>query len=403
MFEFIIKSILCLGILFLIYLLFLKDLKTFKFNRYFLLSALVFSLFTPFVSISMNNTILPTTIGDNYTSFSETIELSNEFVSSTGIAFSRSPNILFILYVIICIILLTRFCTNLFSIIKQIQTNSKESHENFTFVFAKQNVLPHTFLRFIMLNADDYKNGRIDESLIRHEIAHSKGLHSIDILIIELLKIFCWFNPFIWLLKKPMQLNHEYLADHHVLSNHDCDSYKKTLINLVLTNNQGILISNFNFSLTKQRLKMMTKHISPTKAIFGKFAAVSTFLLTAFTIACNQESLEDQLVMNANEEWWQPILKAHNIEPAAYNNFERVFEMGTTNSINDGIVTLEEAFVLIKRDSGYLILKSPLVYHDLKSKTITSEAGTMESYIRLLWSLMTIIRSGTQRMEEKML
>ena len=54
--------------------------------------------------------------------------------------------------------------------------------------------------------------------------------------------------------------------------------------------------------------------------------------------------------------------------------------MGTSNSINDGVVTLKDAFMVIKRDSGYFILKSPLAYHDIRNKTITSETGIMESY-----------------------
>ena len=84
--------------------------------------------------------------------------------------------------------------------------------------------------------------------------------------------------------------------------------------------------------------------------------------------------------MDVNDNWWQPILEAHNVEPLAYNNFDGIFEMGTTNSIKDGIVTLEDAFILIKRDSAYLMLQSPLVYHDISGKTITAETGIIDSY-----------------------
>ena len=177
-----------------------------------------------------------------------------------------------------------------------------------------------------------------------------------------------------------MQLNHEYLADQQVLSNYEYHSYKNTLIKVVLKNNQGILISNFNYSLTKQRLKMMIKQFSPAKAIVGKVIAISALLLIAITFSCNQEAIEQNPFIDSKNEWWQPILEAHNVEPGGYNNFDNVFEMGSTNSINDGIVTLKDAFVLIKRDSAYLMLKSPLVYHDLNSKTITAETGTMESF-----------------------
>ena len=110
-----------------------------------------------------------------------------------------------------------------------------------------------------MVNKDQYQNGRIDDTLIQHEITHCKQGHSFDILLVELMKVFYWINPFVWLIKRSVQLNHEFLADNKVLLNHNVDNYQNLLINLVIKNDTGVLISNFNFSFTKQRLKMMTK------------------------------------------------------------------------------------------------------------------------------------------------
>ena len=85
--------------------------------------------------------------------------------------------------------------------------------------------------------------------------------------------------------------------------------------------------------------------------------------------------------MNYQKSWWYPILKKHNIEPRGFNTFDPVFEMGTTNSINDKIVTLKNAIFLIRQDSNsYNIIKSPLAYHNLDKKTIEAEEGTMKSY-----------------------
>jgi N-acetylmuramoyl-L-alanine amidase len=47
MIEFFIKSILSLGVLYVFYLLVLSRIKTFNFNRYFLLGSLAFSLVIP--------------------------------------------------------------------------------------------------------------------------------------------------------------------------------------------------------------------------------------------------------------------------------------------------------------------------------------------------------------------
>jgi len=164
-------------------------------------------------------------------------------------------------------------------------------------VLVNEQVLPHTFFNYIMVNKDDHNNDRIDEALIQHEITHSKQWHSIDIVFIELIKVFLWINPFVWLFKKPIQLNHEYLADGSVLADHNIKRYQNILVDIVLKNNAGILISNFNFSFTKQRLKMMTKQFSLSKALFGKIASIFTFLLITIMISCNQ----DDINQNFNE------------------------------------------------------------------------------------------------------
>jgi hypothetical protein len=86
-------------------------------------------------------------------------------------------------------------------------------------------------------------------------------------------------------------------------------------------------------------------------------------------------------VFNYQEEWWYPILKKHNVVPSGFNNFQRIFEMGTKNSINGRVVTLENAFILSRPDSsGYFILQSPLVYHDLDKNTVKGDDGIMEMY-----------------------
>ena len=156
--------------------------------------------------------------------------------------------------------------------------------------------------------------------------------------------------------------------------------YGNMLISIVLDNNTGMLISNFNFSLTNQRLKMMTKQFSSSKAIFGKITTVIVFISVALTLSCNQETIDQNSVANHDNEWWKAILSEHNIKQTAYNNFENVFEMGIKNSITDGVVTLEDACIVFKINNGYSILKSPLAKHDLISKTVYASKAIVDSY-----------------------
>lgn len=382
MIDFIIKSTISLGILYLVYILVLSKLKTFKFNRFFLLGSLVFSIVIPFISIPFENSVVPVIATTGIQTITESIEQSGEMIVVGNYVQLQSTNWLFCIYTTVSFILLIRFGLNLSNISNTIRTNPNQKHQNNLFVLVNEKVLPHTFFGYVMLNKDDYDSGRIDNALIQHEVAHCKQWHSIDIVFIELLRVLLWINPFVWLFKKPIQLNHEYLADGFVLNHHETRNYQSVLINTVLRNSSGFLASNFNFSLTKQRLKMMTKQFSPTQAILGKITSILALLLITITFSCSQEdAIEYNLSSNSQNTWWQPILKAHNIEPTAYNNFDRIFEMGSKNSITDGIVTLEDACIIFKIRDGYSILKSPVAYHDLNSKTVTASKATVDSFL----------------------
>ena len=81
------------------------------------------------------------------------------------------------------------------------------------------------------------------------------------------------------------------------------------------------------------------------------------------------------------KEWWYPIIQKHKVELQAYNAYEKVFEMGTTNTIDNRTVTLENAFfLLIETDDNYSIVTFPLAYHDLDKGIIEGNNCTWESF-----------------------
>lgn len=290
-------------------------------------------------------------------------------------------NILTALFIIISSILLIRFALNIFRISRKILNSKKVDYSNTSLVLVEDRTLPYSFFRYIFVNQTDYENGKIEKELLMHEEAHCLQYHSIDIIIIELLNVFLWFNPAIWLFRKSILLNHEYYADNKVLIYRDPIDYQQLLLNILIRNNSNYLVSNFKYSFIKSRINMMTKSNPLHNSILRKFSAISLFLVMAITLTFSQEIKKIDPGMNFENEWWTPILKKHNIIPSGFNNFEKVFEMGTTNSIKDRIVTLENAFILVKIDAKeYRIIKSPLAYHDLDKNIIEAEEGTIETF-----------------------
>ena len=97
------------------------------------------------------------------------------------------------------------------------------------------------------------------EQIIAHERMHAFQLHSLDLILIEVLVILFWFNPFIYWYRKSIREVHEYLADQAVVENgHDQVGYQKLLLNQVVGYRFVGLTSNFSYSLSKNRLKMLS-------------------------------------------------------------------------------------------------------------------------------------------------
>lgn len=126
----------------------------------------------------------------------------------------------------------------------------------------------------------------------------------------------------------------------------------------------------------------MTRNDLNKSDILRKLSALFFIIFIANSVSCKKALPKaDNPSINGTTEWWSPILQRHDITPAAFNNFEKVFEMGSTNSITNRIVTLDSAFILVKPEGDeYLIIKSLKAYHDLDSNIIKAENGSMDSY-----------------------
>jgi TonB family protein len=105
--------------------------------------------------------------------------------------------------------------------------------------------------------------------IIRHEQNHLKQNHFIDIVFIEIVKAFQWFNPVVYLFNRSLRAIHEYQADQECLSSGvPIVNYQSLLLNQVFKSKAFNLTNSFsNPSLIKKRMIMMTK--ARTSSIAG--------------------------------------------------------------------------------------------------------------------------------------
>ena len=122
---------------------------------------------------------------------------------------------------------------------------------------------PFSFFRMVFLHPESHSDKETDE-ILTHECTHVSQWHSIDVILSEMMCMACWFNPFVWLLKREVRHNLEYLADNTVIqSGYDSKSYQYHLLGLAHHQAVTTLYNSFNVLHLKNRIMMMNKKRSP--------------------------------------------------------------------------------------------------------------------------------------------
>lgn len=165
------------------------------------------------------------------------------------------------LYIAGVAVLLIRFFLQLSSILWLARISRKTRVQGVKVYALPKPCGPFSFFRMIFLHPGSHQGDETAE-ILAHEKTHVVQGHSFDVILSELLSILCWINPFVWLLKREVRHNLEYLADHTVIqSGYDSKSYQYHLLGLAHYHHQAAanLYNSFNVLHLKNRISMMNK------------------------------------------------------------------------------------------------------------------------------------------------
>ncbi len=306
----ILESAIILAIFCLFYKAFLKKETFFKLNRLYLLSSLLFASIIPFLNInvglfanhiSSGNDILNKISGikQGYNEINEVII----YAYSGKLTWTVIKNYLNIIYILGVLISGVFFVFGLGKIIVMILKSSPQKYDGYRIIETTDAIVPFSLFKWIIINPDKYSSDDMKQ-IIAHERMHAFQLHSFDLIFIEVLVILFWFNPFIYWYRKSIREVHEYLADEAVVENgFDQLDYQQLLLSQVTDCRLVGLISRFSYSLSKNRLKMLTmmksKNMSKTKIVLAMpFAIAFIFFFTNsadFAKASSKNSISTEM------------------------------------------------------------------------------------------------------------
>ena len=150
----------------------------------------------------------------------------------------------------------------------------------FRIVETSGNRAPCSFANNIFINPALYDPETFQQILI-HEKIHVSGRHTLDILLAEMAVVLQWFNPFVWLYRREVENNLEFLTDQSVLQHREVErsAYQLSLLRVSAPHLPFSITNNYNQSLLKRRIVMMNTQRSSRHAIWKYF-----FLLPILTI-----------------------------------------------------------------------------------------------------------------------
>jgi hypothetical protein len=328
---YLLESSAVLAFFYLIYVLLLRTEIFFNLNRFFLIGILAFSLSYPLLSfevVTTNDSAAARSIDEiskfrmsyyeamaswdleYYSHVIPTDEKSSDFNISSfdwGKLFFQVSSFVYFLGVTVC---LSRMGWTLYCLRSLIMLYPNKKMQGVTIVSMPNPIAPFSFFKYVsvyegMIGSPEFYQ------ILAHEKVHIQQRHSIDLIIVQLLAAFFWFNPAIWQLSKSLKSTHEYIADKEIISSgYSLVEYQTLLLKQLISNNSLGLVHNFNLSFIKKRITMMKNKKSGWS---GKLKVAASFV-TALAAGL--------LIIQCNSKFEDSVSPGNETESSALRDFK---------------------------------------------------------------------------------
>lgn len=256
-FLYFIKTSGLIALFYSAYILLLRKETFFNGNRWFLLLGLITSSILPLFFITKIIWIEPI----------EPTALDWSNIPITTVENNPEPEInwsliAIVIYFLGSIVLFVKLLFDFYSLFKVFKGKVSKQQGKFKLIDVTENMAPFSFFKSIVYNSTLYTPTEL-ENILEHEKVHSSQYHSVDVLLSRLFCIAFWFNPLIWLYKKAMIQNLEFIADNKAAKNSsDKKAYQLTLLKITTQENCVAITNHFYQSLIKKRIIMLNKNQS---------------------------------------------------------------------------------------------------------------------------------------------
>ena len=274
-------------------------------------------------------------------------------------------------------LLSARFVVQLGSIVRMARHCPTQEADGVRIHRLPQGESPFSFFRWIFVCPDAHSGEELHE-ILTHECTHARQWHSVDVQVGELACIACWFNPFVWLMRREIRTNLEYLADERVLATgHDAKAYQYHLLGLSHHKAAATIYNSFNVLPLKKRIIMMnkkrTRDIGRTKYVmFLPLAALLMVVSNIETVARSTKKIATEVLTP----------KADTPQPASVQNTSPTQEKTITYEgkiVDEAGNPLSDVRIITDRKFQSTTVSTTNTNGTFRVKT-SSEAGILFEY-----------------------
>ena len=290
-------SILLLG---LVYKWLLSRQTHFVWMRAFLLVSVITSLILPFFPAPVTWLSRLITPDISVPSFSNSIftvnwlgspsTLSGQITVSETESIISLPFLLLLAYLSGIAYRLVIFGTNLQRVCLLIWRSTKRREGNYWLIHSSHQPITFSFLNYVFIRRQPALTSEETEQVLKHELAHVRQRHTLDLLLFELTHILLWFHPIVTYFKQQLREVHEYLADQAVVRKpEEQKGYAQLLLKLASKGRALSLTTRFSGKQVGRRIAMLSKPRSHSKHrwLFASIIPLCTSIF--FLSACLEE------------------------------------------------------------------------------------------------------------------
>lgn len=221
------------------------------------------------------------------------IQLDELVISPSGVrnlGLFTVENVLWAVFGLVALFMTFHFLIQFYTIVRRRLKGTKTSLMHIPIIRIDEKITPFSFFQWIFINPKLYSESET-AVILEHELTHVRQYHSVDVIVAQIQKMFCWFNPAAWLLEREIRHNLEYLADNQVLnSGFEPKKYQYHLLSLSYEPAESKLGNQFNVSPIKKRIKMMNSKKTKKSGLL-KYALIIPIALVMLLMSTMQDMI----------------------------------------------------------------------------------------------------------------